>query len=166
MLPIRTILHATDFSENSALAFQLACSLARDYGARLHVLHVARQPAVTPIGEFLPPVPERYEKELTAQLCGLHARESTVHMEPRLIFADGVASGILRMAQQLQPDLIVLGTHGRTGLGRLLMGSVAEQVVRKAPRPVLTVKTTASLSSPASAPVPDQVVRTVAAPKV
>jgi len=52
-----------------------------------------------------------------------------------------VATEILRLAQETGSDLIVMGTHGRTGLARLLMGSVAEQVVRKAPCPVLTVKT-------------------------
>jgi len=94
LLAIRTVLHPTDFSERSEFAFRLACSLARGYGARLVVLHVAEPP-----------------------------------ME------------ILGVAEETKCDLIVMGTHGRTGLGRLLMGSVAEQVVRKATCPVLTVKT-------------------------
>jgi hypothetical protein len=62
-------------------------------------------------------------------------------METQLLLVGDPASAILRVTQELPADLIVMGTHGRTGLGRLLMGSVAEQVVRKAPCPVVTVKT-------------------------
>jgi nucleotide-binding universal stress UspA family protein len=61
-----------------------------------------------------------------------------------LEFADKVSDEILRVAGETASDVIVLGTHGRTGLGRLLLGSVAEQVVRAAPCPVLTVKATAA----------------------
>jgi len=153
MLPIRTILHPTDFSESSNFAFRLACSLARDYSVRLLVLHVGRQPIVTPVTGIIPPEPVQYEEELTAQLHKLQAENPKVPVESRLIFGADPATEILRLAQQTKSDLIVMGTHGRTGLGRLLMGSVAEQVVRHAPCPVLTVKTPFPQPPPASVPV-------------
>ncbi len=140
MLPIKTILHPTDFSDNSRAAFQMACALARDYGARLLVAHVARRPVITPLAGPLPPQPEVYQEELTAQLTGLQAAAPEVRMEPRLILSEDPAGEILRLAAQVGCDLIVLGTHGRTGVGRVLLGSVAEQVLRRAHCPVLTVK--------------------------
>ena len=143
MLPIKTILHATDFSRGSDLALQLAGALARDYGARLVILHVGRPPlhalgAPAPA----PPLPVEWGREALEQ--ELH-RRSVPGLEGgpeyRLEFADGVSDEILRVACAISSDLVVLGTHGRTGLGRLLLGSVAEQVVRQASCPVLTVKT-------------------------
>jgi len=152
MLSFQTILHPTDFSTNSAAAFQLACSLARDHGARLIVLHVAA-PLVAIYGDGIVPValePEVQREGLAEQLHQVQPQSGQVRVEHRL--ADGdPALEILNAAQQSKCDLIVLGTHGRTGLARLLMGSVAEQVVRKAQCPVLTVKTPvpASAASPA-----------------
>jgi nucleotide-binding universal stress UspA family protein len=141
MLKIRTILHATDFSEPSQNAFHLACSLARDHGASLVVLHVAPAPIFAYGGVMTaPPPPEPDRTELLAQLRQLRAPDPKVPVEHVLAEGDADAE-ILRVARETHSDLIVLGTHGRTGLGRLLMGSVAEKVVRKAPCPVLTVKT-------------------------
>jgi len=144
MLPIRTILHATDFSDSSDLAFRLACSLARDYDARLLVLHIARHPAIILVEALAPPEPELYREELTDMLHKLHMENSSLHLEPQLLFGSDPAAKIVQVAQESKADLIVLGTHGRTGLRRLLMGSVAEQVVRQAPCPVLTVKAPAA----------------------
>jgi nucleotide-binding universal stress UspA family protein len=140
MLPIRTILHPTDFSERSRHAFRLACSLARDYGAHLVVLHVVPTPlAVYMEGVVAEPV-SNYQEELQAQLCTLKPEFPEVVPEYRTVEGDAIHE-ILRYAMEHPCDLIVLGTHGRTGLSRLLMGSVAEGVVRKAGCPVLTVKT-------------------------
>ncbi len=139
MLPVRTVLHPTDFSDSSAAAFRLACSLARDYGARLIVLHVA-QPPVVAFGEgVIPPNPAEVEDQLRERLQQMRAGNPKVRLEHHLVEGDAAAE-ILRAAGEFQCDVIVMGTHGRTGLGRLLMGSVAEQVLRKAPCPVLTVK--------------------------
>jgi nucleotide-binding universal stress UspA family protein len=140
MLRIRTILHPTDFSKHSDYAFQLACSLARDYGARLIIVHVAEPPL--PIygeGLVLPP-PQVPKEPLLAKLDQLLPQDPKLQAEHRLLEGDA-ATGIRRAAQESKCDLIVMGTHGRTGLGRLLMGSVAEQVVRTSSCPVLTVKT-------------------------
>jgi len=140
MLAIKMILHPTDFSERSDFAFGLACALARDYGARLHVLHVGSGPVMVPVEGIVPPEPERYQDELTAKLHEMRAEAPDIPVEHQLLFVGDPAAEILRVAQAINSDLIVMGTHGRTGLGRLLMGSVAEQVVRKAACPVLTVK--------------------------
>jgi nucleotide-binding universal stress UspA family protein len=150
MLPIRTILHPTDFSEPADNAFRLSCSLARDHGAQVVVLHVVAPPlAGYADGVFIPP-PEGYPEELRARLSGLQARDSKVRVEHRLVEGDPV-SEILRVAGEPGCDMIVMGTHGRTGLGRLLMGSVAEQVVRKAACPVVTLKAPARSAQPSAA---------------
>jgi len=147
MLPIQTIFHPTDFSAASDSAFRLACSLARDYGARIVVVHVAEPPV--PIyndGLVLPP-PQTNTEPLRGKLHELMRRDPKVQVEEQ--FVEGNAAlEILRLAEEAKCDLIVMGTHGRTGLGRLLMGSVAEQVVPKARCPVLTVKTPMSDSRP------------------
>jgi nucleotide-binding universal stress UspA family protein len=146
MLPIRVILHPTDFSPRSEPAFQLACSLARDAGARLIVLHVLEVPLLIYSGVAMappppPPLPSEEERRaIREQLRRVRPPDPAVAVEHRLEAGDP-ASGILQVAQETGCDLIALGTHGRTGLARLLMGSVAEKVVRGATCPVLTVKT-------------------------
>jgi nucleotide-binding universal stress UspA family protein len=141
MMPIHTLLHPTDFSEHSRHAFQLASALARDYGARLVVLHVATPP-VSAYGGVMtpPPAPPDWRREAREQLLQVGAPESGVRVERQFEEGDPVTE-ILRAARESNADLIVMGTHGRTGVGRLLMGSVAEQVVRKASCPVLTLRT-------------------------
>lgn len=153
MLPLRTVLHATDFSEQSAFAFRLACSLARDYDARVIVLHVAPTPvAVAPDG-MIPTEPMGYREQLRQSLEQLRPRDTRIRVEHRLSEGDA-ASEILRVAAETRSDVIILGTHGRTGLGRLLMGSVAEEVVRRAPCPVVTVKTPLPETRAAAEPTP------------
>ena len=150
MLAVNTILHPTDFSERSQYAFWLACSLARDYGARLIVLHVVAAPAVVyGEGVVVPPNPEELRAAAQEELDRLQAPRADVRAERRLAEGDAVEE-TLRVAQEANADLIVMGTHGRTGLGRLLMGSVAEQVVRRASCPVLTVKAPFPDDAPAS----------------
>jgi len=135
MTSIRTILHPTDFSEQSGFAFRLACSLARDYHARLILLHTFT-PAPLIYGEgFVPPDPQSIKEDLRAQLEALPAEDSGIRVERRLE-EGSPAPEILCVAQEANADLIVMGTHGRTGLSRLLMGSVAERVVRRALCPV------------------------------
>jgi nucleotide-binding universal stress UspA family protein len=154
MLPIRTILYPTDFSHYSNAAFQLTCSLARDYGATVVVLHVSPPPVAH--GEVVARrQPNGYRDELWQLLRRYQAPGLTATVRHRLEEGDP-ATEILRVARELNGDLIVLGTHGRTGLGRLLMGSVAEQVVRQAPCPVLTVKTPGPEPAQAPAPQPEE----------
>jgi nucleotide-binding universal stress UspA family protein len=151
MLPIHTILHPTDFSERSECAFRLACAMARDHGARLVVVHV-----VPPADEV--EIVRRADAAFYEQLWGrihlLRPADPAVPVEYRM--ADGEpGKEILHAAEECGCNLIVMGTHGRTGLRRLLMGSVAEEVMRSAPCPVLTVKAPFPLQEPAPAPEPE-----------
>lgn len=138
MLPLRTILHPTDFSAPSRQAFQLAWSLARDHGAKLIVLHVA--PPLVVYGEFGAITRTEMELDhLRKELGEIRGPDASVPLEHCL--EEGEASShILHIAKEKACDLIVMGTHGRTGLSRWLLGSVAEHVMRRAPCPVLTVK--------------------------
>ncbi|HEV3142986.1 MAG TPA: universal stress protein [Gemmataceae bacterium] len=149
MSTIQTILYPTDFSSCSSQAFQLACSLARDYGARIIVLHVQLPPVIVYGEGVIPTDPLAYARQLHAQLADVKISDPRVQLEHRLIDGDA-ATEILRLADEKKCDLIVMGTHGRTGLGRLLMGSVAEEVVRKAKCPVLTLR----CALPSAAPLP------------
>jgi len=138
MLTIHTILHPTDFSVRAQSALALACALARDHGARLIVLHVAPTPVGYAEG-MIPPDPEEYLEGLRQELQQLQVPDAGLQVERRLVEGDPVTE-ILRVAEDTGSELIVMGTHGRTGLARLLMGSVAELVMRRAPCPVLTVR--------------------------
>lgn len=162
----RTILHPTDFSEPSEAAFRVACSLSREHGARLIVLHVT--PMASVYGGTFPGVPadpEVYRHALEERLRQIQipgpeadagpgpedsgTPESKVLVEHRLREGD-TAMEITRAADDVGADLIVMGTHGRTGLGRMLMGSVAENVLRRANRPVLMLKPPHSEPKPVS----------------
>jgi nucleotide-binding universal stress UspA family protein len=139
MFSLKTILHPTDFSDQSCCAFRVASSLAKDHGAKIIVLHV--YPPPINYGEMIArEQPETYEETLWSNLEGVHPLDGAVPVEHRLI--EGEASKeIIRLAKDEECDMIVMGTHGRTGLGRFLMGSTAEAIVRRAACPVLTVKT-------------------------
>jgi nucleotide-binding universal stress UspA family protein len=140
MLPIRKILHPTDFSDRSALAFRLACALARDHRAAVLVLHVVPPPLSW--GEVVARrEPDDYYEELWREyLLPMQSPEAGVRIERRL--EEGPPAKVIsRVAEEIGCDLIVMGTHGRTGLRRVLLGSIAEQVLRSAPCPVLTVRT-------------------------
>jgi nucleotide-binding universal stress UspA family protein len=137
MFALRRILHPTDFSQPADDAFQLACALARDYNALLVVLHVSTPFVAYDLAAALPP---GYSDGLQSQLDRIDPHDPRVRFERRLVQGDPAAE-IVRFAGEASCDLIVMGTHGRTGLSRLLMGSVAERVSRKAPCPVLTAKT-------------------------
>jgi nucleotide-binding universal stress UspA family protein len=141
MLSIHTILHPTDLSDCSRYAFRLAAMLAREQGARLVVLHV--KPTLGPMvacREVLAEwEPDGSQEKLLKILHRLQVADPKVQVEHRLMDGEGVPE-ILQQAEEIGADLIVMGTHGRTGLSRLLMGSVASEVLRKAQCPVVTVK--------------------------
>jgi len=139
MLPIRTILHPSDFSRGSNFAFEFAQALARDYSARIVVMHVVEPPTALAVEGALVFQPEINWQSLRQRLSECCPSDSRIPVE-YVVVEGGIATEILRMAQDYKADVIVIGTHGRTGLSRLVMGSVAEQVLRRAPCPVLTVK--------------------------
>jgi nucleotide-binding universal stress UspA family protein len=147
MFNIRKILHPTDFSDEAALAFRVACDLAKQHGAEVVVLHVLPPPVAW--GEVVARRgPDGYEQQLWIEyLTPIHAVDPAVRVQHRM--EEGPpAQRIVFVAEELGADVIVMGTHGRKGLSRLLMGSVAEHVLRTAPCPVLTVRA-ALVSGPA-----------------
>jgi nucleotide-binding universal stress UspA family protein/quercetin dioxygenase-like cupin family protein len=140
MPAIQTILHPTDFSENACSAFQSACTLARDNHAKLLVLHVMMPSSSPLLQQPLPDPTQPAEWQRSgAVLPWPQPSDPQIHVEHRLAEGDP-ADEILRQADQLHCDLVVMGTHGRTGLARFLTGSVAEEVMRKSRCPVLVVR--------------------------
>jgi nucleotide-binding universal stress UspA family protein len=133
------ILFATDFSALSDAAFDVACALAQVHGARIVVIHVAPMDVV--YGEMLRPPsdPRIYLNSLDDRLRRLKPARPNIPLSYELKEGDA-ASEILRAAEETDCDLIVMGSHGRSGLGRLVLGRVAEGVLRAASCPVLTVK--------------------------
>jgi nucleotide-binding universal stress UspA family protein/quercetin dioxygenase-like cupin family protein len=153
MSTIQTILQPTDFSLETSSAFQVACSLAKDYNAQLFLLHVMR-PSVAPV--LQEPVPNPLEPAEAQE--HLHARFPWPEpSEPSIVVDHRVAEGdvveeILYLAQAIHCDLIVMGTRGRTGLNRFFTSSIAEEVVRRATCPVMTIKHAPAESSAVPAP--------------
>lgn len=146
-MEIRTILLPTDFSECARHAVPLAAHFARLTGARVLCLHVVEPvvPAVgwTPIAEPLPvaDVSEQLEDAAAHELPRFARCEEFEGLDVEDLITHGEAAAeIVRTAQERGADLIVISSHGRAGLGRILFGSTAESVVRHAPCPVLVVK--------------------------
>ena len=145
-MEIKRILYATDFSELSVYALEHAAYLAQKCQVRLHCLYVvddsyqywmtfemATVPAGPPVAELVATAGKHLNEFLAARLPkDVVAQPQVLHGRP---FVE-----IIRYAREEHMDLIVLGTHGRTGLRHVLMGSVADKVVRKSPCPVLTVR--------------------------
>jgi len=155
MLQIKTILYPTDFSKCAGHALPLALSLAECYGSDLHLLHatvlhegdpgnaVHRLPSMEELYQLLE---RNAETQMKSTLEDHDAKGFSIqHAQVRGISAAGA---ILDYAAEGNIDLIVMGTHGRRGLRRLLLGSVAEEVVRVAPCPVLTVPEAGEVSDP------------------
>jgi nucleotide-binding universal stress UspA family protein len=135
----KKILFATDFSPASEAALKYATSLARDSGATLSILHVEELPTPYAGGEMLLPQPEYPNPEIRRMLEAVVPTDKSIKYEHHLVLGTA-AEDIVRVANEQKADLIVIGTHGRTGLKRVLMGSVAEAVMRRAGCPVLTLK--------------------------
>jgi nucleotide-binding universal stress UspA family protein len=141
---IHKILVATDFADASAAALELAAELARRFGATLTLFHAHQVPAYLQ-PDALVDIPatllDELERSNVAELERMAARttaSSGVPIEIRHAIGPP-ADEICRAAEALGADLVVLGTHGRSGLRHLILGSVADRVVRKARAPVLTV---------------------------
>ena len=134
----KNILCPVDFSEHFDSALRLATTLAKEDNATLHLVHVYEDISHVDagFGGYAPPPMEadecRQKLEHLQVGDGIEAKREMIKGHP--------ADAILEYASRNNVDLIVMGTHGRTGLSRLLMGSVAEQIVRKSKCPVLTVR--------------------------
>jgi nucleotide-binding universal stress UspA family protein len=155
MLEIRTILVPTDFSRHSEAALKYACGLAERVGATLHLLHVLAE--VMPVGPdpmLAPVLPPEYFRE--SESASREALERL--LDPTWGTPAGVETSvrwgspvdvIVDHAATQHADLIVIATHGRTGISHVLLGSVAERIIREAPCPVLTVRDRTHGSEPA-----------------
>ena len=133
---VQRIMCPTDFSDSSNAAIGHASSLALQFGAILHIVHVDEHPLLYGTS------PASYHDEMNANRERLAETKPTVGgvaFEQHLLRGIS-ADEIVRFAEKYDIDLIVIGTHGRTGFRRMVMGSVAESVVRHAECPVLTVK--------------------------
>jgi len=147
MIALKNILVATDFSEPSDAALAYGRALARTFGATLHVVHVVDNVPTLVYGAeaYAVPMPELQEEIDNAarkQLADLLVDNDRPPLPVRsiLLTSNAPAAAIVDYAKSERVDLIVAGTHGRGGVAHLLMGSVAERVVRTAPCPVLTVR--------------------------
>jgi universal stress protein A len=146
MKRLRRILFATDFSPASSRAYLHALEMARSSGARLTIAHALPLGASLPREDYvLPRMFEEMEAILHAQASRklqkllARARKARVSAKGRLL--RGVPhEAIVRAARSERADLVVLGTHGRTGAGRFFLGSVASRVIATAPCPVLTAR--------------------------
>ncbi|MEL6615625.1 MAG: universal stress protein [Bacteroidota bacterium] len=147
--PIRRILFPTDLSDCAEGAFSHAAFLAERFGASLHVLHVREHPGFPPPDwtDALRITPEDIANDLGLPLAPEADAVDLVEMEHLETEASDVAAAILHQAAALDADLIVMGTHGRSGIERAVLGSVAESVVRHARCPVFTVRPTGDRAS-------------------
>ncbi len=143
MGPFHNILVATDFSPDSARAVELAKQLATSFGAKLTLAHVCQLPAYAFFdGSMYAPTPELVgdiRRDAKRELAA--ARASLGEMKAETVLLEGEpAAELVRYAQSHGIDLVLMGTHGRRGVRRLVLGSVAERVVRTAGCPVLTTR--------------------------
>jgi nucleotide-binding universal stress UspA family protein len=137
-MTVNNILVPTDFSTTSDAAVHYASQMALTLGARLYLVHVPGKTgehfeASFPVG--------RFETTASERLSSILTKEELERLRPEYVLRVGSpADEIVRYADVCDADLIIMGTHGRSGIAHALMGSVAEQVVRAAPCPVLLVR--------------------------
>ena len=145
MVSITRILHPTDFSDSAAEATAYACAFAKEFQAELHLLHVipnfvGLEPRVyTP--EAFDGYVDSMKQEAESKFAEIVGSKLQGNRNPVHVLTQGKPFvEIIRYAREHDIDLIVMGTHGRSALPHMLLGSVAEHVVRKAACPVLTVR--------------------------
>jgi nucleotide-binding universal stress UspA family protein len=146
-MKVKNILVPTDFSAGSDAAIAYAFELADALGASLHLLHVLENPFATgAYMEMYAPPPGDYfadlERQADARLRGSlsDAQKARVRVDFSTRMGSAAAEILDRLEEAPQIDLVVMATHGRGGVARLMMGSVAEKIVRSAPCPVLTLR--------------------------
>ena len=148
MIPFQRILFPTDFSNNAKSAQDYACEFAQQFGAQLHVLTVVQDAALVlpETGMFLtlplPSVKEIVEGAEASLRTVLDPASGQGHDVVLQVAVGTPFLEITRYADEHQIDLIVMGTHGRTGMRHVMLGSVAERVLRKSNCPVLTIRST------------------------
>lgn len=146
MVAIRRILVPTDFSDPAEAALRYAKALAEEFGSTLHLMHVVPEPYIYPWGTEISTMPlvdllTSSETQAADRLKTLVDETGTLKGRVKTITAIGTpVDKILQQVADDGIDLVVMGTHGRGAVGHLLLGSVAERIVRRSPVPVLTVK--------------------------
>jgi nucleotide-binding universal stress UspA family protein len=146
VIVLKNILVATDFTAPSDAALAYGREFARSYGSTLHVLHVTENVTATYAGTRpTPRSPQRKQEEAEAaaraRMDALITEDdrAALHVQAVVLPSTTTSEAILNYAQRHEVDLIILGTHGRSALERVRVGSVAERVVRRAPCPVMTI---------------------------
>ena len=144
MNEVSSILVATDFSKSAQPAIDAAVTIAKQFGAKLHVVHAFLTP-VPLVSPYEVVVPDGFLDQARASaaknLKGVVEKISAEGIEATSHLTEvPAAASIVRLAEKLEVDLIVVGTRGNTGLKHILLGSVAERTIREAPCPVLAVK--------------------------
>ena len=143
MIALKHILVPHDFSETSEAAVKYAIALTKTFGAKLHLLHVSEKVQTDMATEFPLGLDGTLEEATRERLLKIITPLEQRDLKPEFEVRAGTPSvEILAYAKDRDIDLIVMGTHGRGFVGRVVMGSVAEKVVRHAPCPVLTVHNT------------------------
>lgn len=145
MIDLKRILVATDFSKHSQVALQYAAAFGKAFSAEVILCHTLEKPDFL---SQLPPVAETYFPPNLTEIQEKHARVQCEQVlaaaglsQARVLLVHGNPSAeITRAAKEENVDLVIVGTHGRGALAHILLGSVAEKVVRAAPCPVLTVR--------------------------
>jgi nucleotide-binding universal stress UspA family protein len=144
MISIKSVLVPVDFSKESTLAAKFATSLAQQYGSKLYLLHVLEplhpgfQAEIGELREF----EEKRKATVTEDLANLIPAgvKKNLSVEEILEIGSPVYHVIVEKAQELDVEVMVIATHGRTGLSHMLLGSVAEKVIRHAPCPVFVIR--------------------------
>jgi universal stress protein A len=137
----KKILFCTDFSENSRPAWELAVDYAKAFEAQLIVLHVIDYPGYVDWAEKLREILDATQGLANERLQSMAKECSQMVKDVKTYCRTGMAAGeIVSLAQEESVDLIVVGTHGRTGVKHLVMGSVARSVLKTAHRPMLIVE--------------------------
>jgi universal stress protein A len=138
---LKNILVPLDFSETSLKALQYAVSFAKQFGAKLTLLHVVQSPAYTVDFSYYPPLRPEQLAGIEKQLEDIRNRMIPAEISVDIAVRENlVFEGILERAREMRADLIIATTHGHTGLKHLMLGSIAENIVRRAPCPVLVVR--------------------------
>jgi len=144
-MQIKTILYPTDYSNGARAAMDHVVSLARDYNAKLILLYVIQDISIAewyiPSSLSVAELVSDMQKSASIEMDKWGAEASSKIKDVEKMVVRGVPfAEIIKTAREKNVDLIVIGTHGRTGIDHMLFGSTAEKVVRKAPCPVLTVR--------------------------
>jgi nucleotide-binding universal stress UspA family protein len=141
-IKLRNILYLTDFSEPSEAALLYAVTLARGYGAKVHALHILL-PTPYPYAYAAPGLTaaalEAEEENAKAEMQKVESQLAGLQHETNIERGTSIWPGVEQAIQEGNIDLVVVGTHGRTGVDKLLLGSVAEEIFRRSRVPVMTI---------------------------